>query len=131
MTSSNPNCLPKSSFPNTLYTGGCMYVKLPQSCLILYDPMDCSPSVSYVNGIFPGKNTGVDCYALLQGIFPTQGSNPCLLHLAGVFFTTEASGKPLRLQRDSSDLWSLTCASSVIDESQAIARPGERLTEAT
>ena len=29
---------------------------------------------------FPGKNTGVDCYFLLQGIFPTQESNPCLLH---------------------------------------------------
>uniref|UniRef100_A0AAA9T0R6 COP9 signalosome complex subunit 5 n=1 Tax=Bos taurus TaxID=9913 RepID=A0AAA9T0R6_BOVIN len=25
----------------------------------------------------PGKNTGVGCQALLQGIFPTQGSNPC------------------------------------------------------
>ena len=24
----------------------------------------------------PGKNTGVSCHALLQGIFPTQGSNP-------------------------------------------------------
>ena len=29
----------------------------------------------------PGKNTGVGCHALLQGIFQTQGSNPCLLHL--------------------------------------------------
>ena len=29
----------------------------------------------------PGKNTGVGCRALLQGIFLTQGSNPCLLHL--------------------------------------------------
>ena len=28
-----------------------------------------------------GKNTGVGCHALLQGIFPTQGSNPCLLCL--------------------------------------------------
>ena len=30
-----------------------------------------------------GKNTGVGCHALLQGIFPPQGSNPgflCLLH---------------------------------------------------
>ena len=26
------------------------------------------------------ENTGVGCYALLQGIFPTQGSNPGLLH---------------------------------------------------
>ena len=29
----------------------------------------------------PGKNTGVGCQALLQGIFPTQGSNLGLLHL--------------------------------------------------
>ena len=29
----------------------------------------------------PGKNIGVGYYFLLQGIFPTQGSNPCLLHL--------------------------------------------------
>ena len=28
----------------------------------------------------PGKNTGVDCHFLLQGIFPTQGSNPGLPH---------------------------------------------------
>ena len=30
---------------------------------------------------FPGKNTGVGYHFLLQRIFPTQGSNPCLLHL--------------------------------------------------
>ena len=30
---------------------------------------------------FPGKNSGVDCHFLLQGIFPTQGSN---LHLLGL-----------------------------------------------
>ena len=29
---------------------------------------------------FPGKNTGVGCHFLLQGIFLTEGSNPCLLH---------------------------------------------------
>ena len=28
----------------------------------------------------PGKNTGVGCHFLLQGIFPSQGLNPCLLH---------------------------------------------------
>ena len=26
----------------------------------------------------PGKNTGLGCHVLLQGVFPTQGSNPCL-----------------------------------------------------
>ena len=42
----------------------------------------------------PGKNIGVDFHALLQGIFLTQGSNTCLLHLpalAGGFFTTSAT----------------------------------------
>ena len=29
----------------------------------------------------PGKNTGVGCHTLLQGIFPTQGLNLHLLHL--------------------------------------------------
>ena len=29
----------------------------------------------------PGKNTGVGCYVLLQGIFPTKGWNPRLSHL--------------------------------------------------
>ena len=29
---------------------------------------------------FPGKNTGVGCHFLLQGVFLTQGSNSCLLH---------------------------------------------------
>ena len=46
----------------------------------------------------PGKNTGVGCHALLQGIFPTQGLNPCLLWvlmsaLANGFFTTGATWK--------------------------------------
>ena len=29
----------------------------------------------------PGNNTGVGCLVLLQGVFPTQGLNPCLLRL--------------------------------------------------
>ena len=35
---------------------------------------------------FPGKNTEVGCHALLQELFPTQGSNPGF-HLASGFFT--------------------------------------------
>ena len=33
----------------------------------------------------PGKNTGVGCRSLLQGIFSTQGSHPGLLHCRGLF----------------------------------------------
>ena len=36
---------------------------------------------SSVHGDSPGKNTGVGCYAFLQGVFLTQGSNPNLLDL--------------------------------------------------
>ena len=43
------------------------------------DTMDCSPPGSSVHRDSPGKNTGVSCHSLLQGIFPTQGSNQCLL----------------------------------------------------
>ena len=43
--------------------------------------MGCSPPGSSVHGVSPGKNTGVGCYALLQGIFLTQGSNLHLLRL--------------------------------------------------
>ena len=52
----------------------------------LCDPMDCSPPCSSVYGDSPGKNTGVGCHALLQGIFPTHGSNPCLLHCRQILY---------------------------------------------
>ena len=58
----------------------CMHVKLLQSCPTLCHPVDCCPPGSSVHGDSPGKNTGVGCHALLQGIFPTQGLNPVLPH---------------------------------------------------
>ena len=39
------------------------------------DPMDCSPP-GFCPWDFLGKSTGVGCHCLLQGIFPTQESNP-------------------------------------------------------
>ena len=43
---------------------------------------------------FPSKNTGVGCRALLQEIFLTQGSNPCLLHFRQDSLPSESPGKP-------------------------------------
>ena len=68
--------------------GGLIYPLFPlppvvlvtQSCPTLCGSMDCSPPGSSFLGYSPGKNTGVGCHALLQGIFPTQGLNPGLLH---------------------------------------------------
>ena len=56
-----------------------MEVLITKSRLTLGDPTDCSLPGFSVHGDFPGKNTGVDCHALLQEVFPTQESNPCLL----------------------------------------------------
>ena len=61
----------------------CVHARSLQSHLTLCDPMDGSPPGSSVHGDSPGKNTGVGCHFLFQGIFPTQGSNLrllCLLH---------------------------------------------------
>ena len=40
------------------------------------------------------KNTGVGCHFLLQGIFPTQGSNPCLLHCRQTLSPLRHQGSP-------------------------------------
>ena len=66
-----------------------------QSCPTLCDPMDCSPPVSSVNGDSPGKNTEVGCHDILQGIFPTQGSNPGLLHCRRVLYCVSHQERPL------------------------------------
>ena len=55
---------------------GCCVFLAAQSRPTLCDPMNCSPRGSSVHGASPGKNTGVGCQALLQVIFPTQGSSP-------------------------------------------------------
>ena len=69
-----------------------------QLCLTLCDPMDCSPPGSSVHGDSPGKNTGVGCHALLQGIVPTQGSNPGLPHCRWILYWLSHQGSPLSIK---------------------------------
>ena len=64
----------------------CVCVKSLQSCLTV-QPYGLQPSKLLCWWDSTGKNTGVGCHALLQGICPTQGSNPHLLPL-------ESTGKP-------------------------------------
>ena len=74
-----------------------MCVNSLQSCPTLCDPMDCSPPGSSVSEDSPGKNTGVGCHALLQGIFPAQGLNLSLLrllHWQAGSLPLETHGKP-------------------------------------
>ena len=54
--------------------------KLLQSSPTLCDPVTCSPPGFSVHGILQARTLS-GCRALLQGIFPTQGSNPSLPYL--------------------------------------------------
>ena len=52
----------------------------PLSCTrLLCQPLGLQPARLFCLWDFPGKNTGVVCHFLLQGIFLTEGLNPCLL----------------------------------------------------
>ena len=66
--------------------------EVAQSCPTLCDPMDCSLPGLSVRGIFPGKGIGVGCRFLLQGIFPTQGSNSGLLHCTQTLYRLSHQG---------------------------------------
>ena len=60
-------------------------------------PWTVAPQAPLSVGYFPGKNTGVASHVLLQGIFPTQGSNLrllCLLHWQVDSLPAEPLGKP-------------------------------------
>ena len=56
--------------------------------------MDCSPPGSSAHGDSPGKNTRVDCHALLQGIFPTQELNQGFLHCRQILYQLCHKGSP-------------------------------------
>ena len=73
-----------------LVDAGCSDTQL---CPTLCDPVDCSPPGPSVHGDSPGKNTGVGWHALLQGIFPTQGSNTGLPHCRQILYHLSHQGR--------------------------------------
>ena len=93
----------------------CMCVKL-LSCLTLCDPADCSLLGSSVQGILQAKIPEWVAMPLLQGIFPTQGSNLYflrLLHWQAGSLPLVPAGKPAACDT--------TCKSSVIHMLQKLA----------
>ena len=74
-------------------------------CVCVYIYLFCFESHSVVSnslrphGLYspwnsPGQNTGVGCHALLQEIFPTQGSNPGLPHCRQILYQLSHYGSP-------------------------------------
>ena len=63
-----------------------------ESCSVMSDSLQ-------LRGLYcpwdsPGQNTGVGSLSLLQGIFPTQGSNPSCLHCRQVLYQMSHRGSP-------------------------------------
>ena len=73
---------------NLRYADVCLVAQL---CPTFCDPTDCSSPSSSDHAGFPGKNAGVGCHVLFQGIFPTQGLNPGLPHFWDFFFNDPGS----------------------------------------
>ena len=64
-------------------------VLVTKSCPTLCDCVGCSPLVSSVHAISPGKNPGVGYQFLLQGTFLPKESNPHLLHCRRIHYHWE------------------------------------------
>ena len=74
-----------------------MYVCV--SCSVVSDslrPHGLQPTRLLCPWHFPGKKTGVGCHFLLQGIFPTQGSNSGFLPCRQILYLLSHQGRPLK-----------------------------------
>ena len=83
----------KSGFSVSILTPCTMLCLVAQSCQTL-GPHGLWPTRSLCPWDSSGENTGVSCYALLQGIFPTQGSNPGLPHCGWILYQLGHKGSP-------------------------------------
>ena len=63
-----------------------------QLCL-KFQPIGCSMPGSSCHGDSPDQNTGLGYHFLLQGIFPTQGSNPRLPRWKQMLYPLERKSK--------------------------------------
>ena len=93
-----PHCILVSCSPKYL-----LYVLVTQLCLTLWFH-GLSPTRLLCPWNSPGKNTGIGCHALLQGIFPTQGSSPGLLHCGQILSCLSYLGSPKIISHSSSTL---------------------------
>ena len=68
---------------------------IAQSCLPLCQPVDCSPPGSSVPGISQARILECVAIVLLQGIFPTEGSNLGLPHCRQILYHLSQQGSAI------------------------------------
>ena len=67
-----------------------------ESCSVVSNSL--RPHELYSPWNSPGQNTGVGSLSFLQGIFPTQRSNPGLLHCRWILYQLSHQGSPRILE---------------------------------
>ena len=90
-----------SSLSTMNFTG--FFAWLPQTAVLCSALLSLSAAQSGPTRLFrpwysPGKNTGMGCHALLQGIFPTQVSSPRLPHCRWILYPLSHQGSPTILE---------------------------------
>ena len=65
------------------------------SCVYFSETYRLQPTRILCPWNFPGKNSGVSSHSLLQGIFPIQGPNPCLLIGRRILYHQHHLGRPM------------------------------------
>ena len=76
---------------------GTMYPCFYESCSVVSDSL--LPHELYSPWNSPGQNTGVGSHFLLQGVFPTQGSNPDLPHCKRILHQLSHHGSPISIDK--------------------------------
>ena len=104
-------CMPSTNNKNWNNDWYCVF-----SQVWLFGPHGLQPTRLLCLWNFPGKNTIGACHFLLQGIFSTQRSNPCLLSL-------------LHCRRDLYHwaTWEAHCLVLLLSEGHAFPAPGKEL----
>ena len=93
----------KFHWPTLIYLKGgkyqfvklCVWIKCKSpSCARFFATPWTAAHQALLSMNFPGKNTREGCHFLLQRIFPTQGSNPGLLHCRQILYRLSYKGSP-------------------------------------
>ena len=85
-----------SLFPHSLDFLFSLEVISSVSCSVVSDSSQChglGPAGLFCPWDSPAKNIGVNCHSLLQRIFPTQGSNPGVLHCRQILYCLSFRGR--------------------------------------
>ena len=80
------------SWTSRFFTEHHFYLKVQVACSVVPDSLQ--PHGLYSPWNSPGQNTGVGSLSFLQGIFPTQGSNPGLMHCRRILYQLNHKRSP-------------------------------------